>query len=77
MVHRAIEHNLDSIGYPRTIAKWSQEDGWGVSESTVRRLIAEGSIKYTKCGNRFMIPYRPFCEYLGVVEPRNKSNIPS
>ena len=77
MVHRATEHNIDSIGYPRTIAKWSQEDGWGVSESTVRRLIAEGSIKYTKCGNRFMIPYRPFCEYLGVVEPRNKSNIPS
>ena len=72
---RTIPHSLDCIGYPRDIVKWSSEDGWPVPETMVRRWISEGKIRYTKSGNRFMIPYRPYCEYIGVIEKRN--NIPS
>ena len=54
------------IGTVREVARWTQEDGWPISESTIRRWIAEDAIKHLKTGNRFLVPYGPFCEYLGV-----------
>ena len=52
----------------------TQQDGWPMSETAIRRLIAADQIPHFKIGNRTYIPYNRFCDYIGVVRQTNTTN---
>ena len=61
------------IGTIRQVAKWTEEDGFKVTESSIRRWVKTNTIRYVMSGNRAMIPYGPFCDFLGITQASEQS----
>ena len=56
-----------TIGTIRQVVKWTEQDGWPISETTIRRMIATGApFKHFKSGTRNYINYPSLCDYIGI-----------
>lgn len=67
-----------TIGTIRQVVKWTEQDGWPISETTIRRMIATGApFKHFKSGTRNYINYPSLCDYIGMKPVEAPVGIPS